>query len=103
MVPQDSPGDSVEGSSVTTSSLKDTLQDANDAVTEPFALLFRATNGSSNKKEKVKFTTVVSSENIDDFWVQYTEIVKTGMSGLKKKDKKKKQKQKKVKKQSEEA
>lgn len=103
----DAPSDSVEGSSVPTSSLKDTLQDtlqvSDEANTEKFALLFRATNGSSDKRKKVKYTTVVSSEDLDNFWIQYTEVVKTGMSGLKKKDKKKKQKAKKAKKQSDDA
>lgn len=40
-------------------------------------------------------------EDLDSFWAKYTEVVKSGMSGLKKKDKKKKQKQKKAKKQVE--
>lgn len=99
---KDSPSDEVDGSSVPTSSLKDTLADITDN-TQHYPLLFRATNGHSDKKKKVKFTTVVTTDDIDEFWVQYTEVVKTGMTGLKKKDKKKKQKAKKVKKTSDDA
>lgn len=85
-----------------TSSLKDNLSDTNES-TQHYPLLFRATNGNSDKTKKIKFTTVVNVQDLDSFWVQYTEVVKAGMSGLKKKDKKKKQKQKKAKKQADDA
>jgi len=88
----------VTGSAVPTSTLKDTLQDINTNTTH--SLLFRATDGNSDKKKKVKITTVVSASDIEDFWAKYTEVVKGGMTGLKKKDKKKKQKAKKAKKQT---
>lgn len=83
-----------------TSSLKDTLVDTESS--QHFPILFRATNGHRDKSKKVKYTTVVTTEDIDAFWVQYTEVVKTGMTGLRKKDKKKKQKAKKAKKSTEE-
>lgn len=95
---QVSPGDNVVGSTVSTSTLKDNLQDLNTNSTH--SLLFRATDGNSNKNNKVKFTTVVSADDIENFWIKYTEVIKGGMTGLKKKDKKKKQKAKKAKKQS---
>lgn len=53
-------------------------------------MLFRATDGKSDKTKKQKLSTVVESSDLDSFWVKYTEVVKSGMGGLRKKDKKKK-------------
>lgn len=58
-------------------------------------VLFRATDGSGDKKAKVKVSTVVQSSSLDDFWLKYTDVVKAGMGGLRKKDKKDKKKVKK--------
>ncbi|VVT56248.1 uncharacterized protein SAPINGB_P004914 [Magnusiomyces paraingens] len=63
-------------------------------VPDTNALLFRATDGNSDKKKKVKFSTVVKAEDLEAFWVKYTEVIKAGMVGLRKKDKKKKAKSK---------
>lgn len=41
--------------------------------------------------KKTKLTTEVDPSNLDDFWKQYTEVMKAGMA-LKKKDKKRKRK-----------
>ncbi|KAA8898282.1 hypothetical protein TRICI_006600 [Trichomonascus ciferrii] len=59
---------------------------------EPFALLFRATNGASDKTKKVKISTTVDSSELEEFWQKYTDVVKVGMGGLKKKDKKRQKK-----------
>lgn len=59
---------------------------------EPFALLFRATNGDRDKTKKVKISTTVDSSELEEFWQKYTDVVKVGMSGLKKKDKKRQKK-----------
>lgn len=67
-------------------------------LTEPkadessYPILIRVTDGA--KQKKTKYSTIVSVENLDQFWVQYTNILKNGVTGLKKKDKKKKSKKK---------
>lgn len=62
--------------------------------TETNSLLFRATDGNADKRKKVKFSTVVAAEDIEGFWTKYTEVVRSGMVGLRKKEKKKKLKNK---------
>ena len=54
----------------------------------PLPLLIRATNGKTkdNKKNKVKLSTVVQADDLEDFFVKYVEVCKAGMSGLKKRD-----------------
>lgn len=54
-----------------------------------YSLIFRASNGSADKKKKIKITTVVEAGKLDTFWKRYSEVVKGGVTGLKKKDKKK--------------
>lgn len=60
-----------------------------------YPLLFRVTNGKADKSVKEKYTTVVAPEDLDTFWKNYAEAVKSGVAGLKKKDKKKKSSSKK--------
>lgn len=59
----------------------------------PYSIIFRATDGKTDKSKKTKISTVVDPQSLEEFWGLYTERVKSGMSGLRKKDKKK-QKQK---------
>ncbi|KAK9455118.1 signal recognition particle, SRP9/SRP14 subunit [Dipodascopsis uninucleata] len=54
-----------------------------------YSLIFRATDGDSNKTTKAKISTIVGPKDLEAFWKKYLEIAKTGVSGLKKKDKKK--------------
>jgi Signal recognition particle 14kD protein len=61
----------------------------------PYSLLFRATDGKTDKSKRVKISTVVDPQSLEQFWSLYTECVKTGMSGLRKKEKKKQKKEKK--------
>ncbi|KAI9798812.1 MAG: hypothetical protein M1825_004985 [Sarcosagium campestre] len=51
-------------------------------------ILVRATNGKSkeNRKEKIKLSTVVQPHDLDTFYVRYTEVCKSGMQALKKRD-----------------
>lgn len=63
-----------------------------DATTAPYPLLFRATDGAKTKSKRVKISTIVSPDNLDQFWQGYTEALKSGMAGLRRKDKKKQRK-----------
>jgi signal recognition particle subunit SRP14 len=64
--------------------------DVVDSQQGPFSILFRASNGDGKKTSKIKLSTVVTPDGLEGFWASYTETVKTGMGGLRKKDKKKK-------------
>jgi signal recognition particle subunit SRP14 len=59
---------------------------------KPYAILFKATDGLSDKKKRVKISTVVDADELTKFWMSYTELMKIGMSGLRKKEKKRKPK-----------
>ncbi|ODV97881.1 hypothetical protein PACTADRAFT_375 [Pachysolen tannophilus NRRL Y-2460] len=59
-----------------------------------YPIIIRITNGSKDKATKVKYSTVVEANKLDEFWENYTNALKNGMIGLKKKDKKKKNKNK---------
>ena len=86
------PYDSIDG--------KQPIHDINDPLitgelkkdTEKYSVLLRATNGSSKKEKKIKLSTVVKSDDLDQFWKDYSVTLKSGMTGLKKKDKKKNKK-----------
>ena len=52
---------------------------------KPYAILFKATDGLSDKKKRVKISTVVDADELTKFWMSYTELMKIGMSGLRKK------------------
>lgn len=58
-------------------------------------LIFRATDGNSDKSKKIKFSTVVGEKELEGFWSRYSDAIKGGVVGLKKKEKKKKAKGKK--------
>lgn len=63
-----------------------------DATSYP--ILIRATNGASKKDKKIKYSTVVENKDLEDFWKEYANVLKNGITGLKKKDKKKNKKKK---------
>ncbi|KAK9385623.1 signal recognition particle 14kD protein-domain-containing protein [Lipomyces mesembrius] len=54
-----------------------------------YPLIFRASNGASDKSKKIKHSTVVEADKLEAFWKKYSDVVKGGVTGLKKKDKKK--------------
>lgn len=56
--------------------------------TRQYPVLIRYTNGTKESK----ISTVIDPENLDSFWGDYSTVLKTGFTGLRKKDKKKKQK-----------
>lgn len=58
--------------------------------TEKYPVLMRFTTG----EKKSKISTVVQAGDLDSFWTEYTQALKTGFVGLKKKDKKKLKKSK---------
>ena len=69
--------------------------------TESLPLIIRATNGKSKSHrqegEKIKLSTIVQPDEIEKFFVRYAEVMKSGMSNLKKRDRsgrKKKDKEK---------
>ncbi|ODQ80686.1 hypothetical protein BABINDRAFT_166286 [Babjeviella inositovora NRRL Y-12698] len=63
-----------------------------------YSVLLRATDGGSKKSKnrKLKFSTVIESDKLDSFWSEYANVLKNGMTGLKKKEKKKSKKTKKT-------
>ncbi|KAF2273921.1 signal recognition particle, SRP9/SRP14 subunit [Westerdykella ornata] len=73
---------------------------------QPVPVLIRASNNDSSKRagterksvEKIKISTVVQPDQIEEFYARYAEACKAGMSGLKKRDRKKGKKDKKKKK-----
>lgn len=58
-------------------------------ASKEYPLLVRVAYTTGGKKTKL--TTEVDPANLDEFWKQYTEVMKLGM-GLKKKEKKRKRK-----------
>ena len=66
------------------------------------SILIRATDGNTNapnpkthkvekkaaKATKVKLSTVVAPEDLEEFYARYAEVCKAGMTGLKKRDRK---------------
>lgn len=69
-----------------TNKLSDHLDDLHPA--SPLPVLMRATNGKSKerKMEKIKLSTVVQPDALEAFYLRYTEVCKSGMQGLKKRD-----------------
>lgn len=55
-----------------------------------YSILIRVTDGNKEKSARVKLSTVVEPENLDAFWNEYTNVLKAGFVGLKKKSKSKK-------------
>lgn len=72
----------------------------------PLPVLIRASNNKSDKKAgtdrqdvaKIVLSTVVKPDDIDTFYIRYSEACKAGMSSLKKRDRKKGKDKKKKKK-----
>ncbi|KAE8449943.1 hypothetical protein EG329_007082 [Mollisiaceae sp. DMI_Dod_QoI] len=58
---------------------------------KPLPILIRATNGKSkeNRAKKVKLSTIVEVDSLENFYSKYAEVCKLGMSGLKKRDRSK--------------
>lgn len=59
-----------------------------DAVARPYPLLFRASDGLHDKKRRTAISTVVKPEELPKFWSAYSEALKKGMGGLRRKEKK---------------
>lgn len=55
-----------------------------------YPILIRVTDGNKDKSARIKLSTVVEPENLDTFWNEYTNVMKAGFVGLKKKSKSKK-------------
>lgn len=49
---------------------------------------------TNDKSKKLKISTVVETAQLEQFWVNYAQVIKSGFIGLKKKDKKKSKKSK---------
>jgi signal recognition particle subunit SRP14 len=66
----------------------------------PLPIIVRATNGSSkdHKANRIRISTIVEADSLESFFVKYTDVCKTGMSGLKKRDRSKGKKKLKAKK-----
>ncbi|OWB55419.1 hypothetical protein B5S28_g1291 [[Candida] boidinii] len=71
-----------------TSDILDTKTD-----TETYPVLIRVTNGKDKKGgKKSKTSTIVQPEDLEKFWSDYSNLLKSVFVGLKKKEKKKKNK-----------
>jgi signal recognition particle subunit SRP14 len=55
-------------------------------------VIVRASNGKSkrDRPNKVKLSTVVQPDELDNFYVRYAEVCKAGMTALKPRDRSKK-------------
>lgn len=64
--------------------------------TEAYPVLIRLSMNDNKKtaRNKTKISTVVEVAHLDQFWVDYTLVLKNGFVGLKRKDKKKTKKPK---------
>ncbi|KAI9787712.1 MAG: hypothetical protein M1839_000243 [Geoglossum umbratile] len=64
----------------------DTLTDLHPS--DPLPILIRATNGKSKagRSGKVKLSTVVEPDSLEEFFGRYAEVCKAGMGALKKRD-----------------
>lgn len=60
--------------------------------TKEYPILIRITDGNNDKSKKKKYSTKVSSDGLSKFWKEYSQVIKTGATGLKKKEKSKKKK-----------
>ncbi|KAG5956605.1 hypothetical protein E4U58_006522 [Claviceps cyperi] len=58
----------------------------------PMPLIIRATNGKSKKERslKIKISTIVHPNDVDEFYIRYADICKSGMIALKPRDRSKK-------------
>lgn len=60
--------------------------------TASYPILIRITDGAKDKSKKKKISTQVVPEQLSKFWKEYSSVIKSGATGLKKKDKGKKKK-----------
>lgn len=60
--------------------------------TKTYPILIRITDGAKDKSKKQKISTQVEPEHLSKFWREYSSVVKSGATGLKKKEKGKKKK-----------
>lgn len=69
---------------------QDLLTHADDGGQTP--LIIRATDGKSKRQKglKAKMSTIVQPNDIDNFYVRYADICKSGMAALKPRDRSKK-------------
>ncbi|CCE80057.1 Piso0_003154 [Millerozyma farinosa CBS 7064] len=66
---------------------------------QQYGILIRVAASSSDKSagsKKTKLSTVVETNQLDEFWNDYAQVLKAGLTGLKKKEKKKSKKTGKV-------
>jgi len=67
----------------------------------PDQVLIRASNGANkpkreeDPKSKIKYSTIVPTAELGEFYARYADVCKKGMEGLRKRDKKKTKKRKK--------
>ncbi|KAL2130183.1 hypothetical protein VTI74DRAFT_6795 [Chaetomium olivicolor] len=61
---------------------------SNIPPSKPLPLIIRATNGKSKARRaaKVKLSTVVQPEALDEFYARYAEVCRAGMGALKPRD-----------------
>lgn len=67
-------------------------QEINSQNSKKYPILVRVTDGNKSKSSKVKLSTIVEPAQLDAFWNEYTNVLKAGFVGLKKKSKKKSKK-----------
>lgn len=70
------------------------LADLEEEENLPRSLIFRASNGAPKGKGRISVSTIVTSDDLPQFWTEYAEILKKGTPGLLKKDKRKKKEKK---------
>lgn len=85
------------GTTPPSTATSDPLYDLHPA--SPLPVLIRATNGKKkeNRAQKVKLSTVVQPEDLEQFYVKYAEVCRAGMTVLRKRDRKGRKKDKKKK------
>lgn len=59
------------------------------STSAPYPLIFRVTNGARKREDRVAVSTVVEAKELQKFWLEFSEAIKKGAAGLRKKDKKK--------------
>lgn len=70
-----------------------TVVTPSDSSASP-SLLIRASDGHKDTKKKVKIATVVEIPALEAFFTRYTEVCKSNMGALKKRDRKKRKEKK---------
>lgn len=65
-----------------------------NAETYPVLIRLSMNDNKKTARNKTKISTVVEVAHLDQFWLDYTQVLKNGFVGLKRKDKKKAKKAK---------